>query len=115
MTVTDILNAREKLYGDFGQMARVVQGLKSVYHSSPNWNALTAVQREVLEMDALKTVRILWGDPTHVDNWVDKAGYATLGAEEFAGKRLMAPAANPTLFGEVVEDLAVTSQNGNTQ
>lgn len=105
MSVTDLLNAREKLYGDFGQMARVIQGLKSVYHSSPNWNALTAVQREVLEMDALKTVRILWGDPTHVDNWVDKAGYSTLGAEEFAGKREMLPAPKPANFTEIAEDL----------
>ena len=35
-------------------------------------------QREALEMIQHKVARILNGDPTYTDNWIDIAGYATL-------------------------------------
>ena len=48
------------------------------------WTVLLGVQVEpyqvALCLDAMKTARIL-ANPTHEDSWVDKAGYAALGAE----------------------------------
>ena len=38
------------------------------------------VHREALDMIASKIARILSGDATHVDHWVDIGGYAELGA-----------------------------------
>ena len=37
-------------------------------------------EQVALMLVALKTVRA-WGNPAHVDNWVDIAGYAACGAE----------------------------------
>ncbi len=107
MKVEDVLNDRETRYGDFGLLARTIQSFKSVYRAAPSWNMLTSTQREVLEMDLIKTCRILYGDPMHMDNWIDKAGYSTLAVEEFARKRPMAPAANPQEALEVQEVLAL--------
>lgn len=99
MAIEDTLNEREKMYGKFPPLAQVIQTFKSVYRSSPGWHRLTAVQREVLDMDVVKTCRILYGDPAIVDNWRDKAGYNVLAVEEFdtaeVQKKAMPPATNP--------------------
>lgn len=83
MTITETLNEREKTYGDFGELARAIQAFKSVARASPSWPRMTAVQRECMDMDMVKTCRILYGDPMHFDSWRDKAGYAALAVEEF--------------------------------
>lgn len=96
MTIQETLNEREKIYGDFGIHARAVQAFKSVYRAAPSWSRLTAVQREALEQDIVKTCRILYGDPTYADTWHDKTGYAMLATEEFARvDRAMEPPAEP--------------------
>lgn len=95
MRTDDILNEKEKVYGDFGLLARAIQAFKSVYRAAPSWNVMTASQREALEMDLVKTCRILYGNPMHMDNWLDKAGYSTLAVEEFTRNRPMTPAENP--------------------
>lgn len=99
MTIVDTLNDRESKYGDFGELARAIQAFKSVARASPAWVKMTATQREAIEMDMMKTCRILYGDPMHFDSWRDKAGYAMLAVEEFnprANKQPMQPAPNPT-------------------
>ena len=85
--IQEKLTDREARYGDFGKLAAAIQAFKNVYRASPSWPLLTAVQREALEMDLVKTCRILYGNPMHEDSWEDKCGYAMLATEEFARSR----------------------------
>lgn len=92
------LNDRESKYGAFGELARAIQAFKSVLRASPAYPRMTATQREAMEMDMMKTCRILYGDPMHFDSWRDKAGYAMLAVEEFHPRgngEAMKPAENP--------------------
>ena len=78
---TDIkamLAGREARYGSFEGHARISQDLKEVMHERSGWDRLKPDQREALEMVQHKVARILNGDPTYADNWIDIAGYATL-------------------------------------
>ena len=95
--ITDTLNEREKVYGDFNELARAIQAFKNVLRASPAWVKMTAVQRECAEMLVLKQCRIMYGDPMHFDSWRDIAGYAALAVEEFHPRdgQVMKPAANP--------------------
>jgi hypothetical protein len=70
-------------HGNYSLRAELAQRLKEQVRSSTNWteyemNALSAPQRESIEMICHKMARILEGDPNHLDHWVDIAGYATL-------------------------------------
>lgn len=98
--VTDVLNDREKTYGEFAPLAKAIQAFKAVLHACPSWPIMTAIQREVMEQDIVKNCRIMYGSPMHMDNWRDKAGYATLAVEEFHPREGVKPqpmvaAANP--------------------
>ena len=73
-----ILDARASVHGDFRNVAYIAQALKTIMRHGPNWDHLTDVQREALDMDATKTARIVCGDAGHADHWDDKAGYARL-------------------------------------
>lgn len=79
--VTQVLAERGSRYGRFEDHARIAQNLKAEMSHTPGWRRLTADQREALEMVQHKVARILNGDPTYADNWVDIAGYATLVAQ----------------------------------
>ena len=82
--MTDVkatLAEREARYGQFKDHAKISQELKRVMQKTDGWNNLGATGREALEMIAHKIARVLNGDPTYIDNWVDIAGYATLVAE----------------------------------
>lgn len=83
MNVTELLNEREKTYGDFAELAKAVQAYKSAARHAPRWNAMTSSQREAAEMVIMKLCRILYGDPMHMDSWMDISGYAMLAVEEF--------------------------------
>jgi hypothetical protein len=76
--VIGTLQQRHETYGEYATQARIAQQLKGVMHDTPNWNALTCVQRESLDMIAAKISRILNGDPDHIDSWHDIGGYARL-------------------------------------
>lgn len=76
---------RGKNYGAFKDGADIMQQLKSVMRSTPNWSKLTPSQREALEMIQHKVGRILNGDPNYTDNWHDIKGYAHLIEEELNG------------------------------
>ena len=75
-----ILAERHKTHGDYTHQADVCQRLKRIIHSNTglNKNPLTATQLDALEMIAMKMSRIVTGDPSHKDSWLDIAGYATL-------------------------------------
>lgn len=79
--VKNILTERGKVHGNFTNHAQFAQSLKHIAQTSANWNKLTNVQTEGLEMILHKVARILAGDPNHADHWDDIAGYATLVSE----------------------------------
>lgn len=77
-----LIDRRGATHGDYGDVAAMFQRLVELMRAGPNWPALTMRQKTSLEMDAMKTARILCGNPHHADHWADKAGYATLIARE---------------------------------
>ena len=80
MDVQSLLDSRESRYGAFQGHALLSQRLKQVINqaivASPH--PFFPDQCEALEMIAHKLARILNGDPSYADNWIDIAGYATL-------------------------------------
>lgn len=83
MTEIDtILSERQKTHGDFNAHARITQQLKDVMVDSPNWQKLSCVQKEAMEMVAHKFGRILAGDCNFYDSWFDCIGYLTLVTRE---------------------------------
>lgn len=83
MDVNEILDERGVKYSSNGragyaEVALVAQNLKSAMRHSPNWSKLPADMRESLEMVASKISRILNGDPSYLDSWVDIVGYVQL-------------------------------------
>ena len=81
MATDQVLAERKSTHGDFCDHARVTQNLKAMMRSSPNWDKLTSIQREALEMIQHKVGRILSGNPSHNDHWDDIAGYAKITSE----------------------------------
>ena len=89
--ISEILEERGSNYGDFSGVATIAQALKEIIHNDvdfiyTNWNSLSPVQKESLEMIASKMGRILNGDPNYADSWIDIAGYAKLVADELQGE-----------------------------
>lgn len=76
-----VLQERGSRYGEFINNANVSQDLKCIMEQSTNWNNMDNDMREALHMIAHKISRILEGDYTYDDSWVDIAGYSTLVAE----------------------------------
>lgn len=81
-SIKAIIDARESTHGDYFVNTVIMQKTKDVWRSSPNWDKLSAAQRESLEMIAHKVGRILGGDYNHRDHWADLAGYAKLVADK---------------------------------
>ena len=76
-----VLQERNSRYGEFINNANVSQDLKYIMEQSTNWNNMDSDMREALHMIAHKISRILEGDYSYDDSWVDIAGYSTLVAE----------------------------------
>lgn len=76
--VNELLAGRQSRYGSFQGHAEISQALKLTMQDQTKWPMLDDDQREALEMIQHKIARILNGDPTYADNWIDIAGYATL-------------------------------------
>ena len=81
VTVNVMLNKKEKTHGLYKETANLSQSLKDVFRSGKNWANLTDVQKESLEMIALKIARVLNGNAAHRDHWDDVAGYAALAGD----------------------------------
>jgi hypothetical protein len=79
MNTKELLEARGQTHGNFAENARVSQELKNVMHSASGWTMLPDVQKEALDMAALKISRILSGMADHGEHWDDLGGYAGLG------------------------------------
>jgi len=81
-SIEDTLGKRAGTHGDFEMSSRFVQMAKTMMASTPNWSDLSSDKAEALHMIQHKIGRILYGDPAHIDNWHDIAGYATLVEKE---------------------------------
>lgn len=73
-----ILEEREKTHGNFRDHSYYTQALKSVIKESPNYDRMSEMQMEALDMIVHKIGRILAGNPDHKDHWLDIEGYARL-------------------------------------
>lgn len=82
MELREILEQREKSYGDFTINASFAQQIKGVYLRAHRWPLVAPYICEALHQIASKISRILSGGWTHVDTWRDIAGYATLVADQ---------------------------------
>lgn len=80
--IHDTLDDREEEYGEYHELAILLESIIEVYKFSNNYFRLKPYQRVALYMDAMKTVRILNGNPDNIDSWHDKAGYAELVVKE---------------------------------
>ena len=79
------LAERGARYGDFDEHARITQQIKSALVSGRSWSQCTPSQKECLEMLAHKMGRIVNGDPTYLDSWVDIIGYTRLVEKQMEG------------------------------
>lgn len=80
--MNELLNQRQKTHGEFKENALISQDLKRFYRKCHGWDNMSNVQREALDMIALKMSRILSGQSCFKDHWDDIAGYAALGGKD---------------------------------
>lgn len=73
-----VLHERGKNYGQFIDNGKIAQRLKAIARDSHGWRRLDRDQQEAMDIIFSKLARALSGDPFHIDNWTDIAGYATL-------------------------------------
>ena len=71
-----LLEEREKTHGPFDRFAKICQEFKETLRKYDE--KLSNEQCEALEMICHKMARILNGNPSYNDHWLDIAGYATL-------------------------------------
>ena len=81
-----MLAARGLRYGAFIENSEISQRLKAQMRECQKWSALDADMKEALEMIAHKISRIIAGDPSYDDSWIDIAGYATRVADRLTAK-----------------------------
>jgi len=80
----EVLKERGSTHGDFTDLARCSQRLKTVVNDelsrrgSRGQPALALTQREALDMILHKIGRIIAGDPDLEDHWQDISGYAEI-------------------------------------
>lgn len=78
MSIEQTLSERGARYGTFTDNARIAQQIKAIFRSGTKWDELARDQQEALDMIAVKTSRLLTGDPDYVDNWHDIIGFVKL-------------------------------------
>lgn len=78
MSTAALLDTRGKTHGNFADNARIGQRLRAFFRSQSDWDAMPEVHREALDLIALKLSRILSGQSSHEDHWLDISGYAEL-------------------------------------
>jgi hypothetical protein len=87
MTVDNVVDERAITYGKFEELAEVSQRFKDSLHYFliTRNKYLAPDQQEAMELIFHKFARVVNGDPDHIDNWKDIAGYATLVADRLEG------------------------------
>jgi Domain of unknown function (DUF6378) len=76
-----VLAQRGSQYGAFETQAMLAQFLKDnvrQHLGGYNWNDMSCMQREAIDMILHKVSRIVNGDPNYKDSWTDIIGYAKL-------------------------------------
>ena len=73
-----LLTDRNSTHGSFEDNARISQGLKEWMRGSSGWSKLTDVEREAMDMIALKFSRVLSGKSLEKQHWEDIVGYGQL-------------------------------------
>ena len=82
-----VLDKRASTYGSFMQSANVAVRIKAVMHNAIAREDLHLMPDQMLALDmiAVKISRILSGNSSHRDSWLDIAGYAKLVADRLGG------------------------------
>jgi hypothetical protein len=81
-----ILKERQKTHGEYANLAFVAQSMKNILRDAPNYNSLSPVQRESVDLIATKLARIVCGNASEPDHWIDGAGYFQLVLNELQNK-----------------------------
>ncbi len=81
-TSKELTEERGKTHGSFATNALISQGIKDFMRSQSGWHQLSFVQKEALDVIALKQSRILSGQSFFLDHWADVGGYAELACQE---------------------------------
>jgi hypothetical protein len=79
------LTERGEDYGNYANKAVFIQEVKYLMRSGPSWDTMDPDMRESMDMIAHKMGRIAYGDPSHLDSWIDIAGYAKLVSDRLQG------------------------------
>jgi hypothetical protein len=82
LPVERLTQERRQTHGNFRDNARLSQKLKSTFRSTAAWDYLDDVEKESLDMIALKISRILSGKSLERQHWEDVEGYAHLAVKE---------------------------------
>ena len=77
-----LLIERQMTHGSFEDNAMLSQALKRAFREVPGWNHLADIEREAMDMIALKFSRILSGKSMERQHWEDVRGYAALVEEK---------------------------------
>ncbi len=85
--VDTVLNARADQYGSFMQSADTAIRVKGIMHNAIARNDANLFPDQILAIDmhAEKLRRIVNGNASHRDSWLDIAGYAKLVADRLGG------------------------------
>ena len=73
-----LLVERNLTHGSFEDNAAISQALKRIFRAEEGWKELTDIEREALDMIALKFSRVLSGRSMERQHWEDVVGYAKL-------------------------------------
>lgn len=77
-----LLEERQHTHGSFEDNAIISQSFKRMFRAGPRWNKLSDIERESMDMIALKFSRILSGKSMSKQHWEDVVGYAKLVEEK---------------------------------
>jgi hypothetical protein len=77
-----LLEERQVTHGSFEDNAIISQAMKASFRSCPGWNRLKDIEKESMDMIALKFSRILSGRSLSRQHWEDIVGYAKLVEEK---------------------------------
>jgi small-conductance mechanosensitive channel len=85
--VDTVLDTRADQYGSFMQSADAAIRLKGIMHNAIARNDAHLFPDQILALDmiAVKLSRIVNGNASHRDSWLDIAGYAKLVADRLGG------------------------------
>jgi len=78
----ELLNERHITHGNFEDNAIISQSIKRLFRAGPGWNNLSDIEREAMDMIALKFSRVLSGRSMSKQHWEDVVGYAKLVEEK---------------------------------